>query len=74
MSKKPKNPVSDKQEHHMDPSSRSSRVSRGGYRAYYPYKLQLLGRNFSTPNFPPADRSFRIVKNIPKDPKEEKNE
>ena len=64
--KKPKNPVKDEKV--------SDRVSRGGGWYYDARYARLPFRNLGVHSSRYHDLGFRIVKNIPKDPKEKKNE
>ena len=73
MSKKPKNPVSDEQEDKKWGGS-ADRVPRGGDWFSFPSSLRSAQRNFYGPSYRNNYYGFRIVKNIPKNPKEKSNE
>ena len=67
--KKPKNPVKDKEERWI-----SYRMYRGESWFDVARRARLSYRNYDDPSDRSRYLGFRIVKNIPKDPKEKKNE
>ena len=69
--KKPKNPVKDEQEDE-EWGGPADRVPRGGFWGNAPNILRPAQRHYPGPSNRNNYYGFRIVKNIPKNPKEKK--